>query len=275
MIAFKENFKITPEKKLVYEGVIEKYLQYLISKGDDLDAILFYMRYLTDQSIFKSLFTNIFKKANGETQIKKASNTLQTYAQQDYQGIISQIIIEVSDLKQINIQPENILGFLKNQPNDNQVSSLIQSIIDPITKESLHNVLILIRKLVLSCRIEYANLLWIKCNLSLKNNMQNLEFMYWGKFFDVCTLYLKFYECKNADFYEEIERNSIRNVANSLITPHRLDINPVIAEEKKNEKCKQLALRIKPLLVDITGVIIYEFPLESIQFIEISKFKET
>jgi hypothetical protein len=87
-------------------------------------------------------------------------------------------------------------------------------------------------------------------------------------------LYVQFAECKSYNFLEEIEKDSIQTVPSSLITPYKLERNPVIAAEKQKEKCTQIAVRLEPLIVLISGVKIKEFPLQSLQFLEILKFKK-
>ena len=275
LTVYSENFKVNTDRRKSFEGIIKKYLEILIENRIELDSILFYMRYLTESAIIRPLFTSIFLIFKGEAQYKKCAFTLQTYAQQDYQGILSQIIIDISDLKELHILPNNVLNTLKNHnTSDSGIEDLLKNMYDPVTRDSLPSVLILIRKLVISCKINLALSLWTKCSMSPKNSLQELELDYWGSFLNACKLYITYTECRSFNYLEEIEKNSVKIVPSSLITPHKLENNPMIALGQINEKCRQLAERLEPLLVDVTGIIIKDFPLQSIQFLEILRFKE-
>lgn len=272
---FKEDPRFSIEKRKSSEEIIGNYIQILINYTNDLDLILFYVRYLINPSLFRILFKQIFEKFSTEANYKKSVLALQTYAQQDYQGILSQIILEISNFKEAYINPSSVLDTLKAQNLDNRtVKELLKNIYDTVTRDSLPSVLALMRQLIISCKIDLANALFIKCYCSNKTSLQELEIEYWGKFINVCDLYVKFEDLKAVNYMEEIERDSFKTIPSSLITPYKLEQNPVIALEKQKEKCTQIAVRLEPLLIEVVGFRLKEFPLQNINYPEISKFKE-
>ena len=155
---FKDEFRKDEERRRQSEEIISKYVFILIECCYDLDLILFYMRYLTEPKLFKALFARIFEKFTNENHYKKSAESLKTYAQKDYQGILSQIILDKTELKEFQINANNIINSLKvHNTSDKVIEELIKNMFDTVTTESLPHVLVLIRKLILSCKLDLAH----------------------------------------------------------------------------------------------------------------------
>lgn len=233
-IIIKSNHTISQEKLQLAEEIIGRYIKSLINKQSNLDIILFYFRYITDVEFMMDISQGLFITYQEQNQRERCVNFLKIYSPRLHQAILSEIIMNIIEFKNVEIYHNNVLNTLlvsENYPIDRVIQELINLIKPPIQNDSIESLLKLLRKLIISCKITRAHeLVILLFHANPENYCHLYEREYWSKFIDALKSYSNYQSHKMTDFFsknqdESFSRSSVEVVNNlNENNIHRLEM---------------------------------------------------
>ncbi|CAG9326120.1 unnamed protein product [Blepharisma stoltei] len=261
-IIIKSAYDVSENKIQLAEELISKYIKALIGYKSPLHVVLFYLRYISDETLMMEISNELFRNYTETHEREMCVESLKVYASKMYQGFICEIIMNIVELKYLQLDYNNVINMLRVSESyeaDKDLQDLISLIKPQIFRESFSSLLSLIRKLILSCKINKAHeLVVVSFNALLDDNLQKYEREYWSKFIDSINNYINYKTYKSQDFVAMVEEESFNTSSSALL---KVSSNPIHAIEKRNNQIKNNAEKTLSSLEFVTGIKDRRFPL--------------
>lgn len=246
-----------------FDNLITSYIQLLIHNEFKLDSVLFYIRYITDTYKVQETTLSILSIYTAPNQRRMFIECMKQYFQNSYISYLIHAMDQLINTEAELITPENICKILADTSKGytyNILKDMIGILNRNISEEDMKTCSVLIRKLILTARLELAELMiefLIKASsevFDIFSQELSKELDYWNRFVACIQTGNELQRLKEreVELVDSIYSEASKINPKDLISPAKLEQSPyhkrLLWEEKFNLIAPRLQNDIEKLI---------------------------
>jgi hypothetical protein len=246
-----------------FDNLITSYIHLLIQNEFKLDSVLFYIRYITDPYKVQEITSSILSIYTNPNQRRTFIECMKQYFPDSYISYLIHAMDQLVNIEAELITPENICKILADTTKDYTYSILkdmISILNRNISEEDMKTCSVLIRKLILTARLELAKLMigfLAAASIEVFDEFSqelSKELDFWNRFIGCIETGAELQRLKEreVELVDSIYSEASRRNPKDLISPAKLEQSPyhkrLLWEENFNLIAPRLQTDIEKLI---------------------------